>query len=415
MERVAAGRALSRSLVFGEIRKRGVTSRAHIVRTTGLSKATVSEVVAELVGLGLTREVGSENASLGRPRVILELVPEARLALGAEFSDDECRVVLIDLLARPVARVIRPVTDMSVNGMLGLLQECVTEVTRGVDASRILGIGVGVPAHVHPPSGTVIRSVVIKWENVPLAQELLRRFPWPRVIVVARGHAAAWGEWWYGVGRNVSDLVYIRIGSGIGTGLVLSGALYMGQGFGAGDLGHVAVQPDGILCRCGNRGCLETLASSRAILERARQLLRSAPENPLWDRVQGSLDRITLRILIEAADTGNPAALEAFAESGRWLGLAISYLVNVLSPGMIIIGGPVAEAGEAILGPLRVELSKRSLPANLAQTKVVPSALQADAPAIGAASLILHELTAPSTLSSTWSLSSRGPSIFPGG
>ncbi len=415
MQRVEVSRELSRRLVFEEIRQCRTTSRAHIVRTTGLSKATVSSVVAELVGLGLVREVGSENVSLGRPRVILELVPDARLALGAELSDDECRAVLIDLCAQPVARVTRPVTDMSVNGLLGLLQECVTEVTRGVDASRILGIGVGVPAHVHPPSGTVIRSVVIKWENVPLAQELSRRFPWPRRIVLARGHAATWGEWWYGAGRNVSDLVYIRVGSGIGAGLVFGGRLYMGQGFGAGDLGHVTVQPDGILCRCGNRGCLETLASSTAILDHARQLLREAPDNPLWERVQKDLNRLTLPILIEAADAGNPTALEAFAEGGRWLGLAISYLVNVLSPGMIIIGGPVAGAGEAVLRPLRAELGKRSLSTNLAQTELVLSALQADAPAIGAASLILHELMAPSTLSSTWSLSSRGPSIFLGG
>ncbi|MCC7354410.1 MAG: ROK family transcriptional regulator [Anaerolineae bacterium] len=395
-----ASKYLTRRLVLEQILVQRRATRAEIVQTTGLSKSAVSSIVGELIDAGLVREGGNENPSVGRPRILLELVPESRLVLGAEIDEDACRVVLMNLCGEMVAQVALSVKDTTAPEMLKVLEEGVNQVVAGADPTRVLGLGVAIPAYVDLSSGEVIYSVVLKWNNVPLRQELAQRFPWP-VAVVGRGHAAAWGEASCGIGQGVSSLLYARIGSFIGTGLVLGGRLYTGDIFLAGDLGHVTVQADGTLCWCGNRGCLATVATTGFFLSRTRQLLRTAPTDSLWEGTQGSLERITLSMSIEAARDGSPVARQVLAEVGQWLGVASASVVNLLNLNKIIIGGPLAQAGDLLLEPLREELKRRALPLQAAQAQVVLSALHENAPALGAANLILHDLATPAQASAT--------------
>ncbi len=278
-----AGKELSRRLVLDQIRQQGEVSRSEIVRTTGLSKATVSAIVSELFEAGLVQETGSQNSHVGRPRILLSLVPDANFALGAELTDEECRVVLTDLHAKPIKRVSQPVmaNDLSVPSLMDVLAACIAEAVKDIDATRLLALGVCVPGIVDPSSGIVTFSVILPWENVKLAEILQERFPYP-ISVFSRGTAATWGERWYGAGKNARNLLYARVGSGIVSGLVINGQPYLGRNSGAGELGHVTVQPDGALCRCGNRGCLATVATTGALLNRVRQLLREDPANALW-------------------------------------------------------------------------------------------------------------------------------------
>ncbi|MCC7355180.1 MAG: ROK family transcriptional regulator, partial [Anaerolineae bacterium] len=347
-----SARELSRRLVFAHIRRCRQTSHTEIVRATGLSKATVSSIIAELVAAGLVHETGNRNVSVGRPRVVLELVPDAYLLVGAELADDVCRVLLTDLYTKPVVKVTRPVSDTTFRSMLRLFEEVVGEATVGVAPSRVLGLGVAVPAQVHPPSGSVIYSISLNWRNLPLGQELSQRLGWPTAIV-GRGHAASWGEASCGAGQSTVNLLYVRLGAGVGAGLVLNGQLYLGNSFIAADLGHFIVQPGGRLCGCGNRGCLETVASTGAFLSRTRQLLRKSPEDPLWQDIEGDMDRLTLEQAIAAAQGGNRIVLQSLTEIGHWLGQALASTVNLLNLDMIIIGGPLAQAGEMLLEPLR--------------------------------------------------------------
>jgi glucokinase len=207
-------------------------------------------------------------------------------------------------------------------------------------------------------------------------------------------------------------MLYVRVGTGIVGGLVINGQPYLGQGFGAGELGHVTVQPDGVLCRCGNRGCLATVATVDALLSRASQLLRDDRDNPLWSRAHYDLNLLTLEDIVWGAKADNPVALQALAETGRWLAIAIASAVNLLNLDMVIIGGPLEQAGEKLLGPLRAELSQRALPTHLARVEVVPSALKEDAPSIGAASLVLHELMSPNPLPVALSNFTERASLF---
>lgn len=417
LSRPETSKEFNRRLVLNQIRQHGGIARSDIVRLTGLSKATVSAIVAELIETGLVVENGNQNSPVGRPRIALALVPDANFAVGAELTDEECRIVLVNLHAEPVRRVSRPVVtaDLTVASLLPLLEACVAEATAGIDQSRILALGVCIPGIVNSPQGVVTYSVIVPWQNVALGEALSTCFTYP-VAVFSRGTAATWGERWYGAGKAAENLLYIRIGSGIVGGLVLHGQPYLGHHFGAGELGHVMVDPDGLRCRCGNRGCLATVATTGALLNRVRHLLHIVPSDTPADalrwKVQHQPDCLTLADVVAAADTGNRVAIQAFAEVGRWVSIAAAAAVNLLNLEMLIVGGPLASAGDHLLQPLRAELAQRTLPIHLAQLLVVASLLKEDAPAIGAASLVLHEFMSPLQPAITPALSSDGVSLF---
>lgn len=406
-------RELTRRAVFAQFRQQPAISRTEIAATTGLSKATISAIIGELIVGGLVIETGSENSAIGRPRILLQLVDDARVALGVELTGDECRVVVVNLRAKPLDLIQRPVTDSTLPGLMRVLHECIGEVTAGVHASRIVGLGVCVPGLVHPPRGMVTHSVLLGWHDVPLGQELMRQYPWP-VAIFSRGNAGLWGEHWYGSGKGDQNILYLRLGTGIGGGLVLNSQPYLGQDFAAGEFGHVTVQPEGMTCLCGNRGCLATVASVPALLDRIRQLL-AAPmsrSDSLWGILGGDLRQLTLEVVLGAARQGNPIVIQALAEVGRWLGIAVGSVVNLLNLDKVIVGGPIADAQEFLFEPLRAELARRTESTHFKRAQVVPAELRENSAAIGAASLILHELTDPLQRSLALLPAAGRPSLF---
>lgn len=411
--RTENGKERNRRLVLEQIRQNRYISRSEIVTNTGLSKAAVSSIVGELLDAGLVQETGSDNPPIGRPRVLLSLVSDANLALGVELNSQECRVTLTNLFAEPIKSVVRPVTtpDLAVTAMVELLVECVEETLADEDSSRILAMGVCVPGIVDPTSGTVRMSVILPWKDLVLTDLLKPRFPFP-VAVYSRGNAATWGERWYGAGQNVDNMLYVRVGTGVVAGLVLNGQPFLGRHFGAGELGHVTVQATGALCRCGNRGCLATVATTDAVLNRVRALLREDMSNPLWDVVQHNVERLSLAHLIDALYQENAVAVQSCAELGQWLAVALATVINLLNLDMIVVGGPLAQAGPYLFEPLRAELTQRALPTHLMHVDVVASTLKEDAPSIGAASLVLHELMSPIRATSILALQSEKISLF---
>ncbi len=411
--KLESSKGLHRRLILDQIRQRAGIARSDLVRLTGLSKATVSTIVAELIDAGLVQESGNHSPSIGRPRVSLSLVADTNYVLGAELTNEGCRVVLTNLHAEPVRQheCSHSSSDLSVATLLALLDRCIAKTIEGIDRTRILALGVCVPGIVDPAAGKVRLSVLLPWHDVLLAEQLQQHYEFP-VAVFSRGNAATWGERWYGAGRNVDNLLYVRLGSGVVAGLVLNSQPYLGHTFGAGEMGHMTVQPDGELCRCGNRGCLATVVTIDALLNRTRQLLRSDPENPLWSTWRTRFDHLTLADLVSAADEGSATAQQVFAEAGRWVGIALASVINLLNLEMIVVGGPLVLAGEWLLQPLQQEILRRALPTHVAATKVVASQLREDAPAVGAASLVLHELFSPFPRSSTPSFSLDKVSLF---
>ncbi len=389
--RPGARKQANRDLILELLREHRQTTRTELARLSGLSKATVTEIVDLLLGEGFVREVGKHQAGRGRSQVVLEFDPEARLVLGAQFDDGSCAVVLADLCAQPRLRAVRPVAGSDPEHFVAALCRCVEEL-RPQSNAPILGLGVGAPGSVEPTGRRVTISVPYGWRDVPLADLLEARLGLP-VVAANRAKVAALGEVWQGAHETIDDLVYVYAGSGIVAGMVVNGALAFGSSGGAGELGHVTVLPDGPVCGCGNRGCLHTVASASAIVRLARAKARRVEGTSALSRLtDGLLGQVTLELVREAAALGDAAALETLAEAATYLGLALANVVNLVNPRMVVLGGPIAQIGEPFLAPLRREVRRRALWDALAGLEIVPSALGDDAGVIGAAALFLERL-----------------------
>jgi glucokinase len=264
------------------------------------------------------------------------------------------------------------------------------EAAGGGQSPALVGVGVGFGGRVDAERGLVLRSHHVPgWDGFPLKDELERRLGVP-VVVDNDANAAALGEALFGAGRGQRHVLYVNLGTGIGGGLVLNGALYHGAHGLAGEIGHVTVDPDGPRCDCGKRGCLEAVASGRSIARRAREIAARDPAHAtrLIALAGGEVPAIDSRHVFAAAREGDGLAQALVRQTGDSIGLALAGAANLLDPDIIIIGGGLAETGDLLLDPVRAAVRRHLLPA-LPVPPVVPAALGYDAGVIGALALAL--------------------------
>ena len=238
--------------------------------------------------------------------------------------------------------------------------------------------------------GGVIKTAVdVGWLDVPIAQ-MVRDALNLETFVANRSKVGALAEFWHGAERGIEDLIYISIGTGVAAGIVHGGELYIGVNSSAGELGHVTILPDGPLCPCGNRGCLQQLVSDAAIANRARAKMRLQGNSLLHAEAGSFPEQITADTIFRAAAQQDPLALEVVQETAAYLGIAVANLINLFNPALIVIGGPVGQAGEVLLTPLRQAVQQRAMAHPLSATKIVRSSFDAYAGAVGAAVLVLQ-------------------------
>jgi len=371
-------------------------SRMQISQQTNLSKSTVSVIVSDLLREELVceGETGASGASGGRRPVLLRFNDRARFACGIEIDAETCHGVLVDLQCKPLRRASLGVRGSEVSDVLTSIASTVDRLLEGDDRTSCVGCGVAMVGLVNSDEGIVLSSTHFAWRDVPLRDLLAEHLGFP-VRVADRPKAAVLGEKWYGIGQGVDNLVYIHLGSGIGAGIVIGGELYAGQSHTAGEIGHITVDRDGPLCGCGNRGCLEALASGPAIARRTIALAKGGSQTSMADWVEGNLELITAKMVDQAASKGDQLALRVIRETGEHVGIAIANLLDVVNPELVIVGGPVARFGKPFLDSIHRTVRQRalSLPASAAQ--IVLSVLGQDAEAIGAAALVLQECTRP--------------------
>ena len=396
-----AVKSFDRSLIFEYLRRQGLASRTHLASETGLSKATVTRLLNDMIREGLVEEARTVGSGLGRPHVLLRLVPRARYAVGVELTLETARVTLTDLQARPLRQRIRPVYGQDANHVIEQLGAGVNELIQDIPPAQVVGVGICAAGVVDSNTG-VVNFDLSAWRDVPLVKLLQGRLGIP-VSIFNRAHAAAWGEKWYGVGRQVSDLMFIRLGTVIEAGLILNNVLHMGKTFTAGALDHVTADPSGPLCTCGNHGCLHALVSTPAILARARELLREKRSGYLFGAIEGNPALLTMDHLLAAAKTGDSVATHLLAETGRIIGVVVSGILNLLNLEMVVIGGPLSAVGRTLLIPLQREVERRAFSPALSLARIELTQLGADAGVIGAASLMLRHLNSATGASPTLS------------
>jgi len=386
-------RELNRSLILNLIRQEGAVSRAAIAKRTNLSRSTVSSIISDLLGKNLITEIGRGRSSGGRRPILINFNYDAGYVVGVDLGATHILVLVTDLNGEAVAR---QETDfaISVGPEIGLKKAA--DVIRrslehaGVRIDQVVGLGMGVPGPVEYAQGRVVSPPIMPgWHGVALRDRLAADLGVP-VYMDNDANLGALGERWRGAGKGHSNLVYIKVGTGIGCGLILDGELYRGDVGSAGEIGHVTIDENGPPCKCGSYGCLESMAGGPAIALRAQQAIRAGQTTSL-SGVQ-PIESITARDVALAARAGDRLAQQLFAEAGKHIGVALASLANLLNPGLIIIGGGVAQAGDLILEPIRRTVEQRALPAVVQNTQIIQSALGRDATAMGAVSLALNEV-----------------------
>jgi predicted NBD/HSP70 family sugar kinase len=388
MEERAAGslsslRELNRLKVLEVVRERHTVSRAEIATSTGLARSTVSTLVSELqrAGLLVEREEPRNNVRsiTGRPPLRLSLDPQAGAVIAIQFDHEFVRVAISDLSLTLLAEGVREDdVDSDPLEALGMAHSLIEDLLKqaGVKRDRLLGIGVAMPCPVDA-NRRVVRSTTIlpRWIGLDIAAWLGDRLGVP-VTVENDANLGALAESIRGGGRGATEMVYLRISSGVGGGLILGGRLYRGAQGTAGEFGHVTINDAGHMCRCGNRGCLETMVGAGALLE----LLR---------RSHG--DHITIERMIELARDGDPGCQRVIADAGHTVGRVIAAICNEYNPEMVVVGGELALAGELLLGPIRESIRRYAISDATEELRIVAGELRERAELIGALELVVGQ------------------------
>ena len=262
----------------------------------------------------------------------------------------------------------------------------------GVDASRVAGIGMGVPGWHNSREGIVLWSPNFKdWHGVQLLAPIKEDLGVP-AFMGNDVNVAALGEFNFGAGRDVKSLVMLTLGTGIGGGIILDGRLWLGANDGAAEIGHTVVVPDGPVCSCGRRGHLEALACRDAIIERAARKIQMGRPSVLVEDADWPLWSVTPAAIAKAAEAGDEVAVETMAETAYYVGVGISNAINLLNPEMVIVGGGIAQAGDVLWGPLLRTVQALALTQSRRVCRVVPAELGDDAGIMGGVTLVMQEL-----------------------
>jgi glucokinase len=270
--------------------------------------------------------------------------------------------------------------------IVGLVEGVILDTIEHGEASRrdFIGIGVGAPGPLDREKGVVLVAPNLGWKDFPLRDRIQNRLNLPTTLD-NDANCATFGEWWQGAARGGVNVVGLTIGTGIGGGLILDGALYHGSSDMAGEIGHTTIDLNGRHCKCGNYGCLEAYASASAIATRAREVLvRDEQESVIPTMVNGNFDAITAQIVYDAAKQGDLTANEIVRDTARYLGAGVANLLNIFNPDIVVLAGGVTAAGDALFVPLRAEVRRRAFSPAVRAVRIVPGELPGTAGVVGA-------------------------------
>ena len=377
----------NRDLVLKTIIEQDTISRAGIARITGLTRATVSDLIADLIAEGLVNEVGIGESQGGKSPILLSLVEDSRYFIGLDLARNKFCGAIVNLGGKIHEQIDQPITDRNGDEALTAVYKMLDRLVQS-SYRPLIGIGVGTPGLVNTRDGIVINAVNLDWKNLPMAHLLQSRYHLP-VYIYNDCQAAAMGEYMHGDGRqSENNMVVINSRHGIGAGIIINGQLFQGDGGGAGEIGHVTVvQEGGLPCRCGNLGCLETVASAQAVVRRARMLAPNFDNTTLADDPQS----ITLDTLERAFVAGDPLARQVVLEAGRYMGMAISNLVGTLNIHKIVLAGDVTRFGQPWLEAIQETMSRTTLSELAQDTQVKIGQVGGNGIVLGAVALLLRD------------------------
>jgi N-acetylglucosamine repressor len=360
----------NRDLVLGNIFANESISRAEVARLTHLTRATVSELVNGLLDEGLVEEVGRGESLGGKSPILLSVARDSRYLIGLNLAQDKFIGAIVNLRGEIKEMVEEPVQDGNGETALELVYKIVSQLVK-TKLKPIVGIGVGTPGLVNTREGMVVNAVNLDWQNLPLGSLLEKKYKLP-VSVLNDSQATAIGEFVYGRQHARDDnLIVVNVKHGIGSGILVNGRLFQGDGGGAGEIGHVVVQENGELCRCGKHGCLETVSSAGAVLRRLNL---------------DSLDRAQ-----SAFDAGDANAKRVVDDAAHYLGISLANLIGTLNIQKIVLTGDMTRFGTPWLNAVNESMRNAALSRLSENTELELGKLDYRACILGASAFLLLE------------------------
>lgn len=352
--------------IIQALRRRGVISRTDIARITGWSRAKITTEVGLLIEKGFLKEVGDGASEGGRRPRLLSLNNQLGFVVGVDLGATSLDIALADLCGRVVQRRTAPAdVHNSPETLLGKCSQIILEMVRaqGTYPEKVYAIGMGVPGPVEFARGTLVAPPLMPdWEYYPIRDFFKNEFPSAMVVVDNDVNIMALGELRAGMGIGLDDFIFVKIGTGIGAGIVSNGRIHRGANGCAGDIGHICVDKQGPMCRCGNIGCLEAMAAGPAIADFAMAAARRG-DSPILSRRMEANDGILRPEDVGAAlREGDRTAIEIIQSSGRMIGEVLAGLVSFFNPSHIFVGGGVTNLGNQLLSSIRQAVLFRSLP-----------------------------------------------------
>ena len=365
------------------IRDTGAATRRDLADRTGLGRSSIAQRVESLMASGLIVQHGSRASTGGRPALVLSFNPDAGVVLAADLGTTHARVAMTNLDGEPL---VERAADMPIaagpDHVLGWVEECFDAMLRDGErtADDVRAVGIGVPGPVEFATGRPMHPPIMPgWDGFPVAERLAGRYRVPVLVdndvnIMAVGeHQRRWAA--------TDELMFVKVGTGIGAGFIANGHIYRGSQGAAGDIGHMRVSGhDDVVCHCGNVGCLEAVAGGGALVRQAREL---------------GLDAADSRELVALVRAQDPAAVRLVRQAGRILGEALAHLVNAFNPAVIVVGGDVAGADEQLFAGIRELVYQRSTPLATRHLQIVRSELDDRAGMTGAALMAIDHALAP--------------------
>ncbi len=386
----------SEKVVVDIIRKFGEFTKSDLVDLTSYSRTKITTCINSLLGKNILTTINATEYSGGRRSKKFGLNGNLGLVAGIDIGATSIDLGIADFSGRLLVRHSEPalvkdgpitVLGRACTGLESLLQE------NHLQAEKLHAIGIGVPGPVDYSIGTLVSPPIMPgWDRYPIIQTIQQWFPSTNVVVDNDVNVMALGEMYQGAGKGIDNLIFIKIGTGIGAGIICEGRIYRGSSGCAGDVGHISVDKSGPLCHCGNKGCLEALAAGPAIAERALAAAQAGKSPLLLNLYEKNGHVLSSEDVGNASREGDGLAIEIIRESGQYIGDVLAGLVNFYNPAMIVIGGGVSNLGNLLLSSIRQTVLRRSLPLATRDLLIVFTEIGTDAGVIGAINLAIDNM-----------------------
>ena len=383
---------LNRNIILKTIRQEGPISRSAIAKKNGLSPTTVSLAIQEFLKHGLVTEASIGKSSGGRKPILIQFSPENHFVIGIAITNDEIMISKMDLEAKVIKQKIFPISNLTGELLIGHLLK-VTEafLEDCPDLKKCIGISVISPGIIDVQEGIIYENTKLKLKNIHLKEILKKNFKL-NIWLENDANAIALAEKQYGAYKKYNNLVYITLGDGVGAGIIVNGSILRGRSGGVGEFGHISIDINGILCDCGNRGCLENYISWPSICLKIISSIEKGQETIMLEAAEGDKNKITHSIFRSALEKGDLLAREIMEEVAVYLSAGIVNMVNLINPDIIILGGKIAYNNHFLISRVKQLVLANALEILTNKLEICPTSLGEDFRMTAAASIPLQEM-----------------------